>query len=98
MKELDCSGNQLKDYLPILSSGLKKLNCSHNKLTYMNLGILYGLNLEEVDCSNNEITNIVMDSVGELVKFDCSNNDLMTRKRMAPLFRSPVQGKPSAPA
>lgn len=78
LKELDCSGNQLKEYYPILSSGLKKLNCSNNKLTYMNLGILYGLNLEEVDCSNNNITKIVMDSVGELVKFDCSNNDLMT--------------------
>ena len=78
LKELNCSGNQLKESYPILSSGLKKLNCSNNKLTYMNLGILYGLNLEEVDCSNNEITNIVMDSVGELVKFDCSNNDLMT--------------------
>jgi len=78
LKELDCSGNQLKDYLPILSSGLKILNCSNNKLTYMNLGILHGLNLEEVNCSNNNITNIVMDSVGELVKFDCSNNDLMT--------------------
>ena len=78
LKELDCSGNQLKEYLPILSSGLKKLNCSNNKLTYMNLGIRSGLNLEEVDCSNNEIRNIVMDSVGELVKFDCSNNDLMT--------------------
>lgn len=78
LKELDCSQNQLKEYYPILSSGLKKLNCSNNKLTYMNLGILSGLNLEEVDCSNNNITNIVMDSVGELVKFDCSNNDLMT--------------------
>lgn len=78
LKELDCSQNQLKDYLPILSSGLKILNCSNNKLTYMNLGILHGLNLEEVNCSNNNITNIVMDSVGELVKFDCSNNDLMT--------------------
>ena len=78
LKELDCSGNQLKDYLPILSSGVKKLNCSNNKLTHMNLGIRSGLNLEEVDCSNNEIRNIVMDSVGELVKFDCSNNDLMT--------------------
>ena len=77
LKELDCSQNQLKEYYPILSSGLKKLNCSNNKLTYMNLGILYGLNLEEVNCSNNKITNIVMDSVGELVKFDCSNNDLM---------------------
>lgn len=78
LEELDCSGNQLKEYFPILSSGLKKLNCSNNKLTYMNLGILKGLNLEEVDCSNNNITNIVMWSVGELVKFDCSNNDLMT--------------------
>ena len=77
LKELDCSGNQLKECLPILSSGLKKLNCSNNKLTHMNLGILSGLNLEEVNCSNNKITNIVMDSVGELVKFDCSNNDLM---------------------
>ena len=78
LKELNCSDNQLKDYLYILSSGLKKLDCSNNKLTYMNLGILLGLNLEEVNCSNNKITNIVMDSVGELVKFDCSNNDLMT--------------------
>ena len=78
LRELDCSYNQLKDYLYILSSGLKILNCSNNKLTHMNLGILYGLNLEEVNCSNNEIRNIVMDSVGELVKFDCSNNDLMT--------------------
>lgn len=78
LKELDCSQNQLKESYPILSSGLKKLNCSNNKLTYMNLGSLYGLNLEEVNCSNNEIRNIVMDSVGELVKFDCSNNDLMT--------------------
>lgn len=78
LRELDCSGNQLKKSVDILSSGLKKLNCSNNKLTYMNLGILYGLNLEEVNCSNNKITNIVMDSVGELVKFDCSNNDLMT--------------------
>ena len=77
LKELNCSGNQLKDYLYILSSRLKKLNCSNNKLTHMNLGILSGLNLEEVDCSNNNITNIVMDSVGELVKFDCSNNALM---------------------
>ena len=77
LKELDCSQNQLKKSVDILSSGLKKLNCSNNKLTYMNLGILSGLNLEEVDCSNNKITNIVMDSVGELVKFDCSNNNLM---------------------
>ena len=76
LKELDCSQNQLKKSVDILSSGLKKLNCSNNKLTYMNLGILYGLNLEEVNCSNNKITNIVMDSVGELVKFDCSNNEL----------------------
>lgn len=78
LEELNCSDNQLKDYLYILSSGLKKLDCSNNKLTYMNLGILYGLNLEEVNCSNNNITNIVMWNVGELVKFDCSNNDLMT--------------------
>ena len=78
LKELNCSDNYLKDYLYILSSRLKKLNCSNNKLTSMNLGGLYGLNLEEVDCSNNNITNIVMWNVGELVKFDCSNNDLMT--------------------
>ena len=78
LEELNCSDNQLKDYLYILSNGLKKLNCSNNKLTSMNLGILPGLNLEEVDCSNNNITNIVMWSVGELVKFDCSNNALMS--------------------
>lgn len=78
LEELNCSDNQLKDYLYILSNRLKKLNCSNNKLISMNLGILPGLNLEEVDCSNNNITNIVMWSVGELVKFDCSNNALMS--------------------
>ena len=68
LETLDCHG-----------IGLTTLNVSKNfKLTHMNLGILLGLNLEEVNCSNNKITNIVMDSVGELVKFDCSNNDLMT--------------------
>ena len=77
LKELDCSYNQLKDYLYILSSGLKILNCSHNNLTSMDLGILSGLKLEEVDCSYNKIWRIVMRSEEELVKFDCSNNDLM---------------------
>ena len=37
LRELDCSYNQLEDYFPILSSGLKILNCSHNNLTYMDL-------------------------------------------------------------
>lgn len=41
LRELDCSYNQLKEYYPILSSGLKILNCSHNNLTYMDLGILH---------------------------------------------------------
>ena len=77
LRELDCSYNQLKEYYPILSSGLKILNCSHNNLTYMDLGILHGLNLEEVNCSNNKIWRIVMRREEELVKFDCSNNELM---------------------
>ena len=77
LRELDCSYNQLKEYYPILSSGLKILNCSHNNLTYMDLGILHGLKLEEVDCSYNKIWRIVMRSEEELIKFDCSNNELM---------------------
>ena len=77
LKELDCSQNQLKKSVDILSSGLKKLNCSHNNLTSMDLGILSGLKLEEVDCSYNKIWRIVMRSEEELIKFDCSNNELM---------------------
>ena len=53
------------------------MNCSHNNLTSMDLGILSGLKLEEVDCSYNKIWRIVMRSEEELIKFDCSNNELM---------------------
>ena len=77
LRELDCSYNQLKNSIEILSVGLKILNCSHNNLTSMDLGILSGLKLEEVDCSYNKIWRIVMRSEEELVKFDCSNNELM---------------------
>ena len=77
LRELDCSYNQLKNSIEILSVGLKILNCSHNNLTSMDLGILTGLKLEEVDCSYNKIWQIVMRSKEELVKFDCSNNELM---------------------
>lgn len=77
LRELDCSYNQLKNSIEILSVGLKILNCSHNNLTSMDLGILSGLNLEEVDCSYNKIWRIVMRSEEKLIKFDCSNNELM---------------------
>ena len=77
LRELDCSYNQLKNSIEILSVGLKILNCSHNNLTSMDLGILSGLKLKEVDCSYNKIWRIVMRSEEELVKFDCSNNELM---------------------
>ena len=79
LKELDCSQNQLKKSVDILSSGLKKLNCSNNKLTYMNLGILYVSHLKDLvtlDCSHNDLEQLDVRNSKFLETLYCSSNRL----------------------
>ncbi len=57
-------------------------HCSNNKLTHMNLGILSGLNLEEVNslkelnCANNQLTVLDVSSSPDLTKLWLKNNHL----------------------
>lgn len=71
LKELDCSKNQLKESYPILSSGLKKLNCSNNKLTYMNLGILH--------CANNRLACLNVTGISGTITADGNRRPIAVR-------------------
>jgi Leucine-rich repeat (LRR) protein len=53
---------------------LKRLTCSHNKLT--NLDITGCIELENLRCFNNKLTNLDMTGYIALKHFDCSYNKL----------------------
>ncbi|CAI2180883.1 20220_t:CDS:2 [Funneliformis geosporum] len=56
-------------------TSLKKINCSTNKITSLNLSDC--LQLEELDCSFNKIAKIDLSNCLQLNKLYCSNNFLV---------------------
>jgi hypothetical protein len=71
IEELDISNINLM-YLPELPTSLKKLNCSYNELTIIDLSYL--IHLEELDCSFNYLINIKLPN--NVIRLNCSQNKL----------------------
>lgn len=75
LKELNCSDNQLKDYLYILSNKLKKLNCSNNEIRNIVMDSVG--ELVKFDCSNNDLMTLDVSQCSKLQQLNCSGNQLM---------------------
>ena len=75
LKELNCSDNQLKDYLYILSNKLKKLNCSNNEIRNIVMDSVG--ELVKFDCSNNDLMTLDVSQCSKLQQLNWSGNQLM---------------------
>jgi Leucine-rich repeat (LRR) protein len=72
LEELDCGSNQIATLDVSENTALKTLNCSHNKLTVLNLN---NEGLETLDCSSNQIEALVL-ATQNIKEVNCSNNKL----------------------
>lgn len=72
LEELDCGSNQIATLGVSENTALKTLNCSHNKLTALNLN---NKGLETLDCSSNQIEALVL-AAQNIKEVNCSNNKL----------------------
>lgn len=70
---LNCSNNELADLkIPI---GTVKVDCSHNKIGFLNL--YNRTKLEWMDCSYNNLKELAINTASRLNTLDCSNNSLI---------------------
>ena len=75
VKDLNCSGQELKTLNLELNSRVEKLNCSGNKLTGLWLDPR-GNSLKYLTCSLNELTALDLSKSSELTELSCSSNKL----------------------
>ena len=75
VKDLNCSGQELKTLNLELNSRVEKLNCSGNKLTDLWLDPR-GNSLKYLTCSVNELTALDLSKSSELTELSCSSNKL----------------------
>lgn len=67
---LNCSNNELTDLkIPI---GAVKVDCSHNKIGFLNL--YNRTKLERLNCSYNNLKELTINTASQLDTLDCSNN------------------------
>ena len=74
VKDLNCSGQELKTLNLELNSRVEKLNCSGNQLT--DLWFHKGSSLRYLDCSVNQFTALNLSKNPELTELSCGNNKL----------------------
>ena len=75
VKDLNCSGQELKTLNLELNSRVEKLNCSGNKLTDLWLDPR-GNSLKYLTCSVNKFTALDLSKCSELTELNCSWNQL----------------------
>ena len=75
VKDLNCSGQELKTLNLELNSRVEKLNCSGNKLTDLWLDPR-GNSLKYLTCSVNKLTALDLSKSSELTELSCSSNKL----------------------
>ena len=75
VKDLNCSGQELKTLNLELNSRVEKLNCSGNQLTDLWLDPR-GNSLKYLTCSVNELTALDLSKSSELTELSCSSNKL----------------------
>ena len=75
VKDLNCSGQELKTLNLELNSRVEKLNCSGNQLTDLWLDPR-GNSLKYLTCSVNELTALDLSKSPELTELSCGNNKL----------------------
>ncbi len=75
VKDLNCSGQELKTLNLELNSRVEKLNCSGNQLTGLWLDPR-GNSLKYLTCSVNELTALDLSKSPELTELSCSSNKL----------------------
>ena len=75
VKDLNCSGQELKTLNLELNSRVEKLNCSGNQLTDLWLDPR-GNSLKYLTCSVNELTSLDLSKSSEFTELSCSSNKL----------------------
>lgn len=74
---LEVSSSNITDLTGIESfTNLKKLNCSYNQLTNLNINPL--INLQELNCYLNSLTNLNISNLSTFNNLNCGSNDITT--------------------